>query len=475
MANSLPNLVLIMTDQQRGDCLSIARRRRALHTPNLDALAHGGARFSNAFTECPICIPARHTLMTGMSPDRTGCVGWSPRQRIADPSSTLPELLRQSGYQTAMIGRGMHQFPGYKRYGFEIVRDNPTRDPYSRIREVPALSRAPQFQNYPHLRGHGLHPNGVTSRSWPFAEEFHQTNIAVNWALQFLDDRDREAPFFLSVGFVAPHPPLLPPSFFYDRCWNRLQSYGVESPSVGLWCDDAGDGLGQHIQSHHQVLEGARLHEMLAAYYASIEHVDNQLLLLLERLNAEGETYVLFTSDHGEMLGDHHLWRKSSPYQGAVSVPFLLNGPRIEPSQVLAAPVGLQDILPTFCELAQVEVPSHVTGRSVLPLLRGESGRPHLHGEHANANEVRGFHFLTDGNWKYIWFVDGHEQLFDLQSDPDEMLDHAPDAKHAATLTTWRARLIEQLRDRPEGFSDGQTLIANRPYRPAMPHALCEP
>ena len=213
----------------------------------------------------------------------------------------------------------------------------------------------------------------------------------------------------------------------------------------------------------------------LAGYYGSIDHVDNQLALLLNRLAAIENTTILFTSDHGEMLGDHYRFRKSAPYQGAVHIPFVLCGPDIPAAVCEPGVVGLQDVLPTFCELADVPVPSHVTGRSVLGSLRGEQNREFLHGEHASMQSAHsGFHYLTDGLWKYIWFNDGTEQLFDLKNDARETRDLAGEAAGAEQLALWRRRLIEQLRGRPEGFSDGQTLIPHRNYPPQMPHAIAD-
>ena len=466
-----PNLVLIMTDQQRGDCLGIAGHPDLL-TPNLDHLAWSGARFTAAYSECPICIPARHTLMTGMSPSATGCVGWAPQQRIAEPEKTLPNLLRLAGYQTAMVGRNMHQYPHSKRYGFETIWDNPYTDIYSRFHQHQRFSRHGLFEEWPHLMGHGLHCNESSARPWHLADEFHQTNYAVTKAIQWLDERDEEAPFFLSVGFIAPHPPLCPPAFFYER----YRQMDLTPPAIGEWAErPKNNGLGLATNSSVQVLEGEKMRAALAGYYGLINHVDNQLTLLLDRLQSEENTTILFTSDHGEMLGDHYRFRKSTPYEGAAHIPFLLCGPEIPPDTVCDGVVGLQDVLPTFCELAEVEVPANVTGRSVLGLLRDEAWRPYLHGEHAPSAPMNdGMHYLTDGTWKYIWFGDGTEQLFDVRADQRELHDLCSTNAHQDRLQVWRGRLIEELKTRPEGFSDGHKLIAGRPYRPSLPHAVVD-
>jgi arylsulfatase A-like enzyme len=472
---SQANIVLIMTDQQRGDCLSIAGHPH-VQTPHMDALGAGGARFTRAFAECPICVAARHTLLTGMEPAKTGVFHNPQRARIKDPDTTLPNLLRLSGYQTAMLGRGMHQYPEWKRYGFEIVEDSPYNDRYSRFRsEVQLLSTAGGFDNWPHWHGHGLGGNDWTSRPWHLDEEFHHTNLTVNRAIQFLDTHDREAPFFLSVGFVAPHPPLLPPQCYYDRYYNM----SLDEPVIGDWAEPMEhDGLGYPPSYGKQMLSGPRLQQAKAGYYGAINHVDDQLNLLLQRLRHEsGPTYVIFMSDHGEMLGDHYFWRKSLPYEGAANVPFLLNGPDIPQRTVIDRPIGLQDVLPTCCELADVAVPAHVTGRSVLSLIRGESQwRDVIFGEHAPMGDQHpGMHYVTDGRWKYVWFNDGCEQLFDTAEDPRELHDLVQAGESKDTLQELHGRLIKHLAGRPEGFSDGQQLIPGRDYNSVLPTTLVDP
>jgi len=186
-----------------------------------------------------------------------------------------------------------------------------------------------------------------------------------------------------------------------------------------------------------------------------------------------GNTVVLFTSDHGEMLGDHYLWRKCVPYEGSARVPLLIRAPErfgLRKGSVVDEPVCLEDIMPTLLEMAGVDVPQTVQGRSLLPLMRGErvEWRPYLHIEHAPMH-----HTLTDGRQKYIWHVaDGREQLFDLDSDPHELHDLARDPERADAVARWRGRLIEELRGRPEGFTDGQRLVPGRAYPPVLPHAM---
>ena len=470
-----PNIVLVHADQYRADCFSL-RGHPHVQTPTLDHLARSGADFTAAYSECPICIPARHTALTGLDPQTTGVLGFAERARVARPDATLPALLKRAGYQTAHVGRDWHQYPAHAHYGFEIYDADPFAESYSTFHDLFLPGRQRDKPNWPHFGSHALGPNSSRARPWPYPEAFHHTNFAVNKGVEFLQRRDRERPFFLSLGTVAPHPPLVPPAPYFERYLSKA----LDAPAVGDWAErPVNDGLGLGPESGRQVLEGARLREAKAGYYGLISHLDDQLALFLATLKRrEDNTYVMFLSDHGEMLGDHYFWRKSQPYEGSAHIPFFLSGPGITPGRVVDAPVGLQDVLPTCCAIAGLTVPDHVTGRSVLGPARGEptpDWRDWLHGEHAPVAGVHpGLHYLTDGAHKYIWFADGQEQLFDLRSDPRELNDLSTSAAHGEALSVWRERLVGRLTERPEGFVDGGTLVPNVRYEKTNARAVVD-
>jgi len=319
--------------------------------------------------------------------------------------------------------------------------------------------------------GTGVMHNDWTARPWHLPEAYHQTNWTVNQALDFLRKRDPSSPFFLTVSFIAPHPPLVPPAPYMERYLRA----DLPDPVIGDWaCPPEGGGLGLGQSSSRVDLRGEALRAARAGYYGLINHVDDQLNRLLNPVNGidrqtDNNTIVLLTSDHGEMLGDHFLWRKSVPYEPSARIPFLVRAPErlgLESGAVVDEPTCLEDLMPTVLEMAGVDVPDTVEGRSVLPLLRAEqtTWRPHLHLEHAPMH-----HTLTDGREKYIWFAgDGREQVFDLVEDADERRDLADSAEHAERLGSWRQRLIEELAGRPEGFTDGSQLIPGRPYPPVL-------
>lgn len=466
-----PNIVLVMTDQHRADCLSIAGHPE-LVTTNLDALAHRGARFTSAYTPVASCCPARRSIMTGRYPATEGALDNSP-VRITYPESTLPELLRRAGYQTAEIGRGMHQFPHHKRYGFEIRRHGPFdhHDSFAHG-QVHFSSNQGLFGAWPHMLNHGMSPDGYGARTWPYDERLHHSTFTANAALDFIEHRDPEDPYFLSVGFLAPHPPLVPLQFYYDR-YRRMD---LRPPVVGDWAEPPpNDAIGLGPISGYLPHRPDILADTMAGYYAMIHHVDDLLHNLLVRIGLESRpTYVLFCSDHGEMLGDHYLFRKGRPYDASTRIPFLLAGPDIAPHQVIDRPVSLIDVLPTCCDLAGIDTPEHVEGRSLLPLITGSAAgwREYVHAEGPTTRTTAGYHLLTDGREKYVWWsTTGREQFFDLAQDPGECYDLARAASGGDRIKRWRERLVQSLQHRAEGFVR-QGELTTTEHRAVLPHAV---
>ena len=471
-----PSILLITTDQQRADCLGI-EGHPVMQTPTMNALASSHGRFTNAYSTCPSCVPARRSLMSGQAPVNTGLVGYKDGVEWEAPPPLLPQVLRDHGYQTALIGRSMHLSPPRKRYGFE--HQVYTGDPHNEYGDLLRQHNAPDEFDY-----HSTGPthNDWMARPWPLEEHLHPTNYTVTEALKWLKHRDPTAPFFLTVQFLAPHAPLVPPAFYMDR---YLRTGGPD-PVIGDWAErPAHHGRGGSPSSNKVDLHGETLEATRAAYYGLINHIDDQLRRLLRpfmgvpkntRDPAADNTWIIFTSDHGEMLGDHYWWNKRVPYQGSARVPMFVTGPRdagLQPDQKIDELVCLEDIMPTCLDIANVDIPDSVDGRSLLPLLRGEQTewRDHLHIEQAPQHQT-----ITDGKEKFIfWVKDGVEQFFDLASDPDERHDRINDPAYADRVAHWRHRLIEKLKGRPEGLTDGEKLIPGVPYQAELDHARRSP
>ena len=475
---ALPNIILIATDQHRSDCLGLAGHP-VLQTPNLDFLGASGTFFRSAYAESPSCIPARRTLISGQAPSANGMVGF--QEGVAwDPPQTIAGELSKAGYQCEMVGK-MHLWPQWKRYGFHrMALADSTRGPNNDYLdwlsgEVPTDRWA---------MAHGVSPNGWIARPTHLHETQTHTFWCISQAIEFLEKRDPEMPYFLYIGFIDPHPPLTPPGFYYDR-YARQE---LPAPVIGDWIDpDFRPRKGQDPEGPETradlALDDAAMHDFRAGYYGLINHVDDQVGRLLQYLRDTtllDETFMLFTSDHGEMLGDHHMLAKVAGFDGAARIPFLARAPRsfgLPSGTVVDAPVGLQDVLATLVDAAGMQVPATVTGRSVLPLMAGSSaGTPKwsdvLHGEHAPAySGDYGMHYLVDGHVKYIWHTQsGREFFFDLDGGAGEERNLIDDPAWSDQVAALRHRLIEILTGRVEGFVDRGELVAGRPY-----HALTPP
>ena len=475
---ALPNIILIATDQHRSDCLGLAGHP-VLQTPNLDFLGASGTFFRSAYAESPSCIPARRTLISGQAPSANGMVGF--QEGVAwDPPQTIAGELSKAGYQCEMVGK-MHLWPQRKRYGFHrMALADSTRGPNNDYLdwlsgEVPTDRWA---------MAHGVSPNGWIARPTHLHETQTHTFWCISQAIEFLEKRDPEMPYFLYIGFIDPHPPLTPPGFYYDR-YARQE---LPAPVIGDWIDpDFRPRKGQDPEGPETradlALDDAAMHDFRAGYYGLINHVDDQVGRLLQYLRDTtllDETFMLFTSDHGEMLGDHHMLAKVAGFDGAARIPFLARAPRsfgLPSGTVVDAPVGLQDVLATLVDAAGMQVPATVTGRSVLPLMAGSpAGTPPwrdvLHGEHAPAySGDYGMHYLVDGHVKYIWHTQsGREFFFDLDGGAGEERNLIDDPAWSDQVAALRHRLIEILTGRVEGFVDRGELVAGRPY-----HALTPP
>jgi arylsulfatase A-like enzyme len=472
-----PDILLLMPDQMRGDCLS-ALGHPAVRTPQLDALARDGALFRRAYSTVASCIPARYALLTGLSPQTSGVVGFAAKP-IRTP--TLPGALAQAGYATALVGRYMHQPPASGDCGYQTQVLGSTHvddDDYDRF-----LKQAAPDSGGIHAlaRTLGLSYNHWQAKPWPLADELHPTAWIVSRARKLVGAADAARPLFLTASFYAPHPPLFPPK----RIYNEVAKRSLPATARGGWVDWAALMPGGDKGGHRVLLEGEALRAAQAGYFGLIEHLDEQVAPLIAEFKARSERagrpwLIAVTSDHGEMLGDHGYFRKCEPYEGAANIPFIVCGsPALgfKAGVRVSQPVCLEDLMPTLLSLAGAARPPLLDGRDLTPSLRGEQQaiREWLHIEHAPCyGPAQAYHALTDGRFKYIWRpLDGQEQLFDLAADPREEQDLAKQAGAAQeALARWRARLVGRLASRPEGFVKDGRLVPGRTYKALN---TCEP
>ena len=475
MSDSRPNILLIMTDQQRGDCIGLDPcSPSCLQTPNLDWIARTGTHFHRGYSECPSCIPARRCLMTGTAPAANGVVGFKSAQW--HPPHTLAGELSRAGYQTEMIGK-LHLNPKRKRYGFDHMQlADATRGDHNDYVEW-----LQQYHNRNEVHpgmAHGISSNGWIGRPHHLPEEQMHTFWCIDRAMDFLQKRDPTVPFFLNISLIDPHPPLTPPALYYDRYIQR----NLPDPVIGDWAPEFdGPQKGLDPNAWQICLDEHDMRCSRAAYYGMINFIDEQIGRLIQYTGGLNNCLTIFTSDHGEMLGDHNLFRKTWPYEASARIPFLIRAPKKweYPEEITCqSPVGIQDIMPTILDAASIDIPNICTGKSLLPVMQGDTDhvREFLHGEHAGCYDYdHGNHYITDGHHKYIWYSQtGEEHLFNLDEDPNEMRDITRNPNSETGIQPWRNRLIEFLKNRPEGFTDGTRLIPGQPHEELLPGYIPE-
>lgn len=469
-----PNLILLMADQFRGDCLGIAGHPD-VKTPYLDALAAEGVRFPNAYSACPTCVPARACLYTGMSQTHAGRVGYEDLVPW-NYEHTLAGELARAGYYTQCVGK-MHVHPLRNNLGFHDVRLHDGYLHAYRRPDTPACEDQRTADDYYWwLRQElgaaadptdtGLDCNSWIARPWMYGEKYHPTNWAASECLDFLRRRDRSMPFFLMASFVRPHPPLDPPGYYFDL-YDRKE---LAPPWRGDWnrTDQAeADRYSYHAQT--APLDPDHIHRLRAGYYGSITHLDHQIGRIVSALVEQGlmdNTVILFVSDHGEMLGDHLLFQKAKPYQGSVRVPLFLSGRRDLVGRGVRPDLAeLRDVMPTLLELAGAPIPDTVDGSSLL----GPVDRSWLHGEHALGRDS--MHFIVTRTDKFIWYSQtGEELYFDLERDPHETHNAVRDPDRARRVDQLRSWLVQALAGREEGYTDRARLIPGRPPKTVLDH-----
>jgi arylsulfatase A-like enzyme len=448
-----PNILLLMSDQHRGDCLG-SDGNSVIRTPNLDRLAAGGVRFRCAYSSTPTCTPARAALLTGMSPWNHGMLGYGA---VAEHYPVeMPRLLRDAGYYTLGIGK-MHWTPQRALHGFHrTILDESGREESPGFRSDYRswlFSEAPKADPEPT----GIDWNGYAAKPFPLPERLHPTSWIAETAIRFLREYQESAPWFLKVSFERPHSPYDPP----PRWMSAYASAALPPARAGNWAEkyrpaDHNLQAPWHGDFGHDAVRVAR-----QGYYGSVSFVDEQIGRILESLDARGllrSTMIFFLADHGDMLGDQYLWRKGYAYQPSSRIPMLLHWPegldRTHTGQVIGKPVEIRDVLPTLLETAGASTPQAVEGMSLLSLARNpdRDWRQWIDLEHDFVYDANNhWNALTDGVWKYIYHANsGQEQLFQLSQDPFELKDLAGDAQFASELSGWRGRLIAHLTPRGE-------------------------
>jgi choline-sulfatase len=482
------NFLLLLVDQFRFDALGCAGNP-VVQTPNLDRLATEGVRFTQAYTEVPVCVAARAGLITGQYPHRLGTI--DNNGVCLDDQPTLPRLLRDQGRATMAIGK-MHFFPRRNHLGFdrmllsEGLVGHPWDDDYARFmgsKGYPIL-REMHGPGHPHVDGSSIYSTYYKPGTLPYPEEVSATAWVADRTGEFIE-ANRDRPFFCFSSFIKPHPPLLPPKP-YDELYDPD---AVDLPSG--WDEvDSFDPLLAAQSRFKGVINPTEfdVRRMRSHYYGLVSHVDHHVGRILDMLDQAGlreRTVVVFSADHGELLGDHGHWGKRSFHEGAAKIPLVISCPaRFVAGRSCDKLVGLTDILPTFVELAGGTTPPAVSGRSLVPLLK-DTGAPWDRTLFGAYGGFRGIVQMADRRistsfmvrweqWKYVYYVNGgREQLFDLQEDPQELhnvAQHHPHLCAAAKQELMRHLIFESF----EAYVDNNALL-ELPFQAEFNEVVVQP
>lgn len=429
---SQPNFLVIVSDDQRPDTIA-ALGNPYIETPHLDALARSGVALPNMVCANPICTPSRAEILSGCNGFRNGTLDFGGK---IDPDLTLwPEAMREAGYRTWYVGK-------WHNDGRPITRG------YHSTRGLFAGGGGRWWEAQTDWKGREI----TGYRGWIFQTDDgvkmpeKGVGLTADISARFADaaieylEQPADQPFFLHVNFTAPHDPLImPPGFdgVYDP---------NEMPLPANFRDEHPFDHGNFDGRDERLLPWPRtprdVRDELAYYYAVISHMDQQVGRILEALARSGQaenTYVIFTSDHGLAVGSHGLRGKQNMYEHTINVPFIIRGPGLAGGRVAEAQGYLREMYPTVCELAGIEIPETVGGKSFAGVLRGETDRHHEYVFGYFRDHQR---MIRGERWKLIDYPQiGHRQLFDLEDDPHELDNRVDDPAAAAVKKALSERL----------------------------------
>lgn len=414
------NVLMISVDQLGRNHMEIGGDKVSM-MPTVRYFADHGLQFDNCYSECPVCIPARRSLMTGMSPKSHGDRIYN--DTLPMPSATtLAQAFRNGGYQAYSVGK-LHVYPQRNRIGFD--------DSWITEEGRYEFGETDDYQNWLSVNGfageefmHGMGNNVYYTRPWHLPEYAHPTNWVTRKMCEMIKRLDADRPAFLYASYQFPHPPLVPLKSYLDMY------DGITLPLTlkGEWSDNDGV-IGELREAAAQYTENEKI---LArkAYYAQCAHIDHQIRILIGTLrecNRMDHTLVVFFSDHGDMLFDHGMVAKRVFYESAANIPMILFGkPVAEFTGVVDHRLcALQDVMPTLLSVCGLDIPDTVEGMSLL----SDRKREYLYGEVGEGRKAT--RMIRGVENKLIYYPNGNVmQLFDMEKDREETHNLIDDPQH---------------------------------------------
>lgn len=469
MSDKQPNFLLLFPDEQRHDTIAAAGYPWMI-TPNLDRLVNEGCLFPNGHTPNPVCVPARHCLITGTSGRYHGFFSNAGPHIKRRDLATLPDILSDNDYYSVAVGK-MHFKPACRHNGFLEMH---------LMEEIPGHYSDDAYLQY--LADVGLGDaraiHGIRPYLWnepqvsPIPDEHHPSKWVADKAIEVLDQRD-DRPFFLMCGFIAPHPPFNVPHKLKGIYKDRDIPASIEPARFEPYFTGKTPWQGDFDSPEER-------RKVQEAYLSMITHVDEQVGRILDYLEEIGEldnTFIIYTSDHGEMLGDHGDWGKCVYNENSVKVPFICRYPKhFQPGSRDKRFVDLYDILPTFLDAAGIDLDDcedqcseKFIGAS---FLKPESEHRDFNYQWCEFGDFPRLRWvmMRDQRYKYVFFHNGgFERFFDLKNDPQELHDlfGTPELPEADFHRLKEKCIAMETKWGPEGaVVDGEMVVT--PHNPPL-------
>ncbi|KAL0259589.1 hypothetical protein SLS55_005326 [Diplodia seriata] len=414
-----PNILYIMADQMSAPQLKMHDPNSPIKTPHLDKLAETGVVFDSAYCNAPLCAPSRFVMVTGQLPHKIR--SYDNASHLNADVPTFAHYLRREGYETTLAGK-MHFIGPDQLHGFEnrLTSDIYPGDFGWSVNWDKPEERQEWFHNMSSVMQAGP---CVRSNQLDYDEEVMYKST------QYLYDHvrkgDKERPFCLTVSLTHPHDPYA----ITEDYWDRYEDVDIPLPEVRIKQEDQdphSQRLMKCIDLWDNPIPDEAVRRARRAYYGSCSYVDDQvgkLMKVLKNCKLDRNTIVVFSGDHGDMLGERGLWYKMSWHEGSARVPLIINyPPRFTPRHVKES-VSTMDLLPTLVDLAGGRMDSglSIDGESLYPALCGHRTRDEVIGEYMGEGTVTPVMMIRRGKWKYTCSLVDPPQLFDLEKDRQEL------------------------------------------------------
>lgn len=449
------NVLFIISDDLTATALSCYGNEVCL-TPNIDALASKGTRFTRAYCQGTYCGPSRASFMSGYYPHATGVLGYkSPRPRIGD-RATWSEHFKNAGYYTARVSKIYHMgVPGGVEYGTDPKRHNHyngaddeqswTERFNSPGPEWKASGDGETLEGNPDGKRPVVGGNTFVVVEADGDDLVHSDGKTAAKAVELIRQK-RDQPFWLGVGFVRPHVPFVSPRPYYVP-FKPFSSMVLPPKVKDDWNDIPKAGI-NYKTSLNMKMDLRRQKKAMGGYYASVAYMDAQVgkvLTALEEAGLDDSTIVIFTSDHGYHLGEHDFWAKVSLRDESAGVPLIVYVPGKDPA-VCHSLVELLDLFPTTASLCGLAVPDRIQGQDISEML--DDPEVVVRDAAFSVAPMRKGFLLREQKWAYIQYGEDAAQgieLFDTHADPQQFTNLATSPSHQSVVTEMRAKLAEKL------------------------------